>query len=116
MHCDAKKTLVQAFNQDEPVLIKSREGIILKEVKYFKYLGAWMESSDMDISVRKALAWNACYKLCKIWSSKISKKIKTGLNAYNVSWEDHMTNETLYNKLPAISLKIQRRRMRLAGH
>ena len=36
--------------------------------------------------------------------------------AYNISWKEHMTNELLYNKLPAITLKIQQRRMRLAGH
>ena len=35
--------------------------------------------------------------------------------AYNVSLKEHMTNETLYNKLPDIYLKIQRRRMHLAG-
>ena len=151
LHCNAKKTELQAFNQEQPVNVKSRDGIIIKEVENFKYLGAWMESSDKDISVRKALAWNACHKLRKIWTSKISKKIKTRLfiatvesvllygaetwtltkatskqldgcytrmlrMAYNISWKEHMTNELLYNKLPAITLKIQQRRMRLAGH
>ena len=65
LHCNAKKTELQAFNQEQPVNVKSRDGIIIKEVENFKYLGAWMESSDKDISVRKALAWNACHKLRK---------------------------------------------------
>ena len=34
-----------------------------------------MESTDKDIKVRKALAWSACHKLRKIWSSTLSKRI-----------------------------------------
>ena len=36
--------------------------------------------------------------------------------ALNVSWEDHITNVDLYDKLPRLSDKIRVRRMRLAGH
>ena len=36
--------------------------------------------------------------------------------AMGVSWKDHVTNEELYGSLPLVSLKIQERRMRLAGH
>ena len=36
--------------------------------------------------------------------------------AFNVSWKEHMTNEKLYGDLPPVTLKIQQRRLRLAGH
>ena len=35
---------------------------------------------------------------------------------YNISWKDHIRNDILYGKLPAISLKIKERRMRMSGH
>ena len=44
-----------------------------------KYLGAWTESSASDIAVRKALAWSACHRLRKIWTSKLRRQIKERL-------------------------------------
>ena len=44
------------FNQEKPVTIKAKNGETLKEVKNFKYLGAWTESTAADVAVRKALA------------------------------------------------------------
>ena len=38
-----------------------------------------MESTDKEFKVRKALAWSACHKLRKIWSSTLSKRIKIRL-------------------------------------
>ena len=38
-----------------------------------------MSSSEHDIHVRKALAWSACNKLCKIWKSELSRYIKVRL-------------------------------------
>ena len=38
LHCNVKKTELLAFNQEEPILIKYRAGIIIKEVKNFKYV------------------------------------------------------------------------------
>ena len=38
-----------------------------------------MERPDKDLKVRKALAWSACHKLRKIWSSTLSKRIKIRL-------------------------------------
>ena len=48
-------------------------------VKNFKYLGAWTESTEADISVRKALAWSACHRLRKVWNSKLRRQIKERL-------------------------------------
>ena len=77
--CNAKKTEVQAFNQDRPVVIQAKNGETLKVVENFKYLGAWTHSSSSDISVRKALAWSACHRLKKVWSSKLRRQLKERL-------------------------------------
>ena len=70
---------MQAFNQEQPVEIKAKDGETLKVVDNFKYLGAWTKSSESDISVRKALAWTACHKLRRVWSSKLRRQIKERL-------------------------------------
>ena len=50
-----------------------------KNVENFKYLGAWTERTEKDVNVRKALAWSACHKLRKIWSSNLKRQIKIRL-------------------------------------
>ena len=42
-------------------------------------MGAWTKSTESDISVRKALAWTACHKLRRVWSSKLRRQIKERL-------------------------------------
>ena len=76
---DAKKTEIQVLNHDTPVEIKVKSGKTLKIVENFKYLGAWTESTEKYFAVRKALAWSACHKLRKVWSSKLPRKIKVRL-------------------------------------
>lgn len=151
LECNAKKTELQVFNHPDPVVVTVQCGRALKVVENFKYLGSWTKSSEDDFSVRKALAWSACHKLRKVWSSKLSRKIKIRLftatvesvllygaetwsmtntlkkkldgcytrmlrMALNVPWQSHTTNDRLYGDLPLVSLKVQQRRMRLAGH
>ena len=80
LHINAGKTELMAFNQkDDPVNIKSSAGKAIKVVQNFKYLGAWMANTEKDLNVRKALAWQACHKLTKIWKSTMKKKIKIRL-------------------------------------
>ena len=38
-----------------------------------------MISSEQDINVRKALAWDACHKLNRVWSSPLKRYIKERL-------------------------------------
>ena len=149
--CNAKKTEVQTFNQGGSVVIHAKNGETLKEVNNFKYLGAWTQSSASDITVRKALAWNACHKLRKVWVSTLNRKMKVRLFiatvesvllygsetwtltktmekqlngcytrmlrlALSISWKDHVTNDELYGSLCQVTSKIQKRRLRLAGH
>ena len=51
----------------------------LEIVGNFKYLGSWMESTEKDFEIRKALAWSSCHKLKKIWNSTLSRAIKIKL-------------------------------------
>lgn len=79
LYLNEKKTEVMAYNQDGPVNIITQCGKSLKVVNNFKYLGSWMESSQKDFEIRKALAWSSCHKLKKIWTSTLSRKIKVRL-------------------------------------
>ena len=65
-----------AFNQPHDVHIKSQDGSNLKEFKDFKYLGAWMQSTETDIRTRKAFAKKACNNLNNICRSNLTKNIK----------------------------------------
>ena len=52
-------------------------GDYLKEVKDFKHLGLRMDSTERDIKERKASAWRALNNLKKIWTSNLSRRLKT---------------------------------------
>ena len=65
LHVNAKKTQFMVYNQPTQVEIHTVDGSCLEEVKDFKYLGLWVQSTEQDIKVRKAMAWKACNKLIK---------------------------------------------------
>ena len=48
-------------------------------IQDFKYLGAWVKSTEQDVKTRKAMARKACNNLSKIWKSNLSKNIKIKL-------------------------------------
>ena len=54
----------------------SLNGVDIKQVSDFKYLGSFINSSENDFKVRKALAWKALNKLNKIWLSNLSEELK----------------------------------------
>ena len=45
-------------------------------VQDFKYLGAWVDSSEKDIKVRKALAWKALNGMTRVWKSNLPRETK----------------------------------------
>ena len=47
-----------------------------KEVEDFKYLGSFVSSCFKDFTIRKGMAWDACSKLRKIWTSGIAADLK----------------------------------------
>ena len=69
------KTKFMSFNHKNTI-IKTNNGTDLEEVDDFKYLGAWMASTEKDIKFRKAAAWRACNKLSKIWKSALPRSLK----------------------------------------
>ena len=74
---NAKKTKVITYNQppnDTP--LTTILGSDLEEVVDFKYLGSWVNTSEKDIKVRKALAWRALNGMKSVWSSRLSRETK----------------------------------------
>ena len=69
---NAGKTKFMSFNSDN-VTITTSNGTDFDQVTDFKYLGAWMASTEKDLKHRKAAAWRACNKLAKIWKSSLPK-------------------------------------------
>ena len=42
----------------------------------FKYLGSWIDSTERDIKIRKAQAWQALNRMRNIWESRMSRGLK----------------------------------------
>ena len=59
--------------------LKSLSGYVLKCKEDYNYLGSFISSSEKDFNVRKGMAWSACNKLHKIWTSKLDVSIKIKL-------------------------------------
>ena len=73
------KTKYMSYNNNQQFDIKTIDETDLKRVEDFKYLGAWVDSSDKDIKIRKAQAWRTCHQMRNIWNSKLSWKFKIRL-------------------------------------
>ena len=73
-----------SLNINQGVPLKTNDGTVLEEVNDFKYLGAWMASTEKDIKMRKGAAWRACSKLTKIWKSTLPKQLKYRIFAATV--------------------------------
>ena len=84
---NAKKTKNMVYNQEEDIDITARDGSKLEQVHDFQYLRAWVENTEADIKIRKALAWKACNKLTKIWKLTLSRSIKISLFILTVESE-----------------------------
>ncbi|XP_072037870.1 uncharacterized protein [Amphiura filiformis] len=76
---NAGKTKFMAFNHNKGITIKTNSGTQIEEVPDFKYLGAWMKSSEKDVKIRKAATWRACNGMANVWNSSLSVKFKQRL-------------------------------------
>ena len=75
---NSSKTEFMALNIEEnDPAIKSINGNSIEQVEDFKYLGSYIANDRKDFNTRKGLAWTACTRLQKIWTSKISEELKT---------------------------------------
>ena len=81
-----------AFNTSESIVLKTADGQTLQVEKYLKYRGYWINSSENDIKVRKALAWNALYSIDVIWKYKINLPLK--IRIFVVTVESVLTYES----------------------
>ena len=61
-------------NNSQPV--RTLGGTPLKQVEDYKYLGAYISSSEKDFATRNGMAWSACNDMHKIWSSQLSNNLK----------------------------------------
>jgi hypothetical protein len=66
---NTKKTKGLPFNTDYPTPLKTLDGTEIE----------WVESSEKDIAVRKALAWQALNKMSRIWRSAMRRDLKLHL-------------------------------------
>ena len=76
MRLNAKKTKVIAYNISPEHQPLTTTGTVLKEVKDFKYLGSWVNSTEQDLKVREALAWRALNCMTGVWNSNLPRQIK----------------------------------------
>ena len=76
---NAKKTKALTINISDPRPLHNTDGTALDWVDDFKYLGSWVERTEKDIDVRKALAWQALNGMVRIWKSNLSKDLKVRL-------------------------------------
>ena len=78
-HLNDEKTEAVVYNIPTLSPLKTIGGNAIKIVENFKYLGSWLRSSEQDIKVRKALTWDACHKLNRVWNSPLKRNIKVRL-------------------------------------
>ena len=75
------KTKFMAINIpcDNGALTTSAGKSLKKKVDDFKYLGAWVATTEHGFIVRKAKGWAACHKMKKIWKSDLRRDLKVRL-------------------------------------
>ena len=72
--CNAHKTEYMCYNQTGD--ISTLDGIPLKLVNKFNYLGSSVASTEKDIDTRLTKAWTAINRLSIIWKSDLTDKMK----------------------------------------
>ena len=96
------------------IVLISIDGINLKRVEDFKYIGAWVDSSEKDVKIRKAQAWRICHQMRNICNSKLSRKVNIRLMIATVesillySCETWTLKNSLLKKLDGIYTTILR--------
>ena len=73
---NVSKTKVLAYNMKNAISLTTKCGSPLDQVQDFQYLGSWVDESEKDFNVRKALAWKACNKMHSLWKSNLSTNLK----------------------------------------
>ena len=74
LHVNAHKTECMCYNQTGD--ISTLDGISLKLVDKFTYLGSSISSTEKDIDTQLMKAWTAIDRLSIIWKSELTDKMK----------------------------------------
>ena len=73
---ETKTECMNRCNTNNSHPVRTLNGTSLKQVEDYKYLGAYISSSEKDFATRNGMAWSACNDMHKIWSSQLSNNIK----------------------------------------
>ena len=80
------KTKYLAYNIPEPITLMTR-GVELERKWDFKYLGSWVDNTEADVRVRKAMAWRAFNEMQIILGRKLrAKKMLINRFSLHPSW------------------------------
>ena len=111
---NSKKTEAMYFDIDNTEHIHTILNSKIKIVDNFKYLGAWMESSEKDFNIRKALAWSAANKMKKLWKSSIQDSLKIRIfratieTIYTYGAETWTTTKTMIKRIDGCYTRLLR--------
>ena len=107
-----------AENVEDPV-VTTLDGTHLEVVPDFKYLGAWIVSTQRDIKVRRARAWYVLHSMKKVWKSALSKQFKSrlfvatvesvllyGSEAWTLSVQDKKALDGVYTQMLRMALNV----------
>ena len=118
LHLNSKKTKVMTFNIPD-TSFSTMNNDEIEKVSDFKYLGSWMSSTEQDIKVRRALAWNALHKMSKVWKSTLRDDLKRrlfvatvesvlvyGAESWTLTVKQEKALDGLYTRLLRIALNV----------
>ncbi|XP_047494979.1 uncharacterized protein LOC125043070 [Penaeus chinensis] len=74
LYINESKTEYICFGETGQIVAKN--GINIKRVNNFQYLGSWLNTTKHDVEIRIALAWAAHSKMKTIWRSNLSRSVK----------------------------------------
>ena len=83
-------------------------------VDNFKYLGSWMQISEKDFNIRKALAWSAAIKMKKLCKSSIRDSLTVRIfratieTIYTYGAETWTTTKTMTKRIDGCYTRILR--------
>ena len=111
---NCQKTEAMYFGIDNNQHIHTILNNEIKIVDNFKYLGSWMQSSEKDFNIRKALAWSAANKMKKLWKSSIRDSLKVRIfratieTIYTYGAETWTTTKTMNKRIDGCYTRLLR--------